>query len=125
MDGVNCEHEWEQVWFESAPVSTETPPRPPRLVGPFRCRKCRIVKPETYPAEPPKAKMGAPVKRHNERGAAVLSAWEDALSRLDIGRAARRDELRAMYLDGIGEERRTPEDEAWLRQYLAQFEDCQ
>ncbi len=34
---VSCEHEWEQVWID---------PETQALVGPFRCRKCRIVRPE-------------------------------------------------------------------------------
>jgi len=31
-----CEHEWEQVWFEHVNGAV-------RLVGPFRCRLCRVL----------------------------------------------------------------------------------
>lgn len=48
---VPCEHELEQVWIEPLTL---------RLVGPFRCRKCRIVKPEAVDAGATATGEGAP-----------------------------------------------------------------
>lgn len=37
-------------------------------------------------------------------------------------RKSETEALRAMYLDGLGRGRRTPEQEAWLRDYAARFD---
>lgn len=42
---MNCEHEWEQVWFDTTTGAT-------RLVGPFRCSKCRALRPDTNAVDP-------------------------------------------------------------------------
>jgi len=55
---VPCEHEWEQVWIE---------PQTLQLAGPFRCRKCRIVRPESEDAVDPIAtNPGKPTTRDKE-----------------------------------------------------------
>lgn len=51
-------------------------------------------------------------------GATVAKAWDSALAVFDMRTVLRDEDERAMYLDGIGAERRTAEQSHWLNEYL-------
>ena len=64
---MNCEHEWEQVWLDP---STQ----PPKLVGPFRCRKCRIAAPSA---------VGEAQQDTSDPVFALVAQWRQEAQELD------------------------------------------